>query len=89
MKTKLLWTACILIVIWRLFITPRLDIPTSTGFHESTAHIFVGWLLGMYSASLNSDYYLCVKDRRRYLNMAIFVTVAEILIFGIQKVQSL
>ena len=85
MKTKLLWTTCIFIVIWRLFITPRLNIPTSTGFHEATAHVFVGCLLGMYLASLNSDYYLCVKDRRRYLSMAVFVTVAEILIFAVQK----
>ena len=41
-------TVAIALGIGRLFITPRLKIPTWSGSYEAFAHLFVGGLIGAY-----------------------------------------
>lgn len=40
-----LWVT-IIFMVGRLFITPRLQLPTSTGSYEALAHLWVGGLFG-------------------------------------------
>lgn len=74
MKVLIVLLAMIL-GIGRLFITPRLNLPTAEGTYEAFAHLFVGGLIGACAA----------KPSRFYAALIVGLSLIELLAFLIQK----
>lgn len=68
-----------LMIIGRILIEPRLDLPTATGSYEAVVHLYVGWLLGAWWVSRK------IKSESAYLWMAILLTIFEVVMFVYQK----
>lgn len=68
----------------RFLIVPRLDLPTATGCYESFAHLFVGFLIGVWSGSPGSPRER--DDWRRLCKwIVIGLTLLEVVAFAVQK----
>lgn len=67
--------SAVLVVVGRLLIVPRLDLPTAEGCYESFAHLYVGGLFG---------YAIGVK-RWPWALMAIGLSLFELVCFLVQK----
>lgn len=71
-----------LVILGRLFITPRLDLPTFEGSYEAFAHLFVGYLFGV-----AFFYYKFDKKLKNNppLWIGVILSVFELLMFLYQK----
>lgn len=69
---KILLLITIVIGVWRLFIDSRLNLPTSTGFHEAIAHIWVGFLIGLWISK---------REDKTPLWLLMGITILEISVF--------
>lgn len=95
MKTTIIaltWTVAVTLAVGRFLITPRLDLPTTTGCYESAAHMFVGGLfaLGAFCRHLDRRPLAVVVSTVRgawfpCLAMASALTALEIVVFAGQK----
>lgn len=73
--------------IGRFLIVPRLDIPTFEGCYESFAHLFVGFLIGVWIVVAGSPGSPRERDDWRSLCKwtVIGLSLLEIVMFAIQK----
>lgn len=71
----------------RFLITPRLDLPTFTGSYEAMSHLFVGFLIGIWSVSAGDCGSLKERDDWRILckSLVLSLTLLEIVAFAVQK----
>lgn len=76
MTNVLLIIVTLAIAIGRFYITPRLDLPTTTGTYEAIAHLFVGGLFGAWLMDRCQWVWLC---------LALGVSLLELVMFLIQK----
>lgn len=90
-KTDVLDGVLILITVafavGRLFITPRLNLPTAEGCYEALVHVFVGALIGGWAVTfaIDIDRLRPFESRHLWLNLAVILTLFEIIVFVIQK----
>lgn len=86
MKSFIVFLA-FLCAVGRFFITPRLDLPTFTGCYESFAHLFIGFLIGIWSVAAGDVGSL--KERKEWSGLCAFLvvtlTLLEIIAFAVQK----
>lgn len=83
----ILWIAAA-IAIARLFITPRLNVPTAEGSYEAVAHLFVGGLFGAWWMHYSHDemnFHEVTKSRNYFLFIALGPSLFELGMFLIQK----
>ena len=71
----------------RFVIVPRLDLPTATGCYESFAHLFVGFLIGVWAVVAGSPGSPRERDdwRRLCQWLVIGLTLLEVVVFAVQK----
>lgn len=86
MEKYILGIVTLSIVVGRILIVPRLDIPTTTGSYEAFAHLFVGALIGAWwrdrEVSKLLGWYQGITP---YGSLAIALTMLEVIIFVVQK----
>lgn len=72
----------VLVILGRLLIEPRLDLPTFEGSYEAFAHLFVGYLFGV-------AFFYYKFDRRLKNNFQLWIgvilSVFELIMFLYQK----
>jgi hypothetical protein len=71
-----LWCTTIAVIVGRLLIVPRLDLPTAEGSYEAFAHLFVGGLFGAWMVK---------RTEWLWLSLAIAASILELVIFIVQK----
>lgn len=73
--------------VGRFLIVPRLDIPTFEGCYESFAHLYVGFLTGVWAVVAGSPGSLRERDDwRRFCKWTVIgLSLLEIVVFAIQK----
>lgn len=79
------WLSAFVIVLGRLAIKPRLDIPTVEGSFEAFAHLFVGGLFGFWLARRGTPDEAIEPYGLRMMFLAFVLSAFELFLFLIQK----
>lgn len=85
MGRSLALVGAIVVVLGRVLVEPRLDLPTVEGSCEAFAHLFVGGLFGACLASRGTRHDAIYGDSTFYFLLGTMLSLFELAIFLVQK----